>query len=74
MRLHGRRAEGRETLTGTGSATVHVARRERLETAGHALAVSLSCLDGGSSGDDSSKSVGELHVELGDVEAAARDE
>lgn len=52
---------------------MEIAGREGLESAGHTLAVGLSCLDGGSSGDDSSNSVGELHVELGGVEAAAKD-
>ena len=73
MRLYRRDGVGTETLTSTRSATVEIAGREGLESAGHALAVGLSCLDGGSSGDDSSNSVGDLHVELGGVEAAAKD-
>ena len=51
MRLYRRDGVGTETLTSTRSATVEIAGREGLESAGHTLAVGLSCLDGGSSGD-----------------------
>lgn len=51
-----------------------VTGREGLETTSHALAVGLSGLDSSRSSDDSSNSVGELHVELlGGEEAAAKD-
>ncbi len=60
------------TLTGAGGAAVHIAGREGFETTGHAFAVGLAGLDGGSGGDDGSNSVGELHGELGNEEGGRK--